>query len=113
MDSTLIQVLVTTFGGFFVLGLLAIIGMYYRQQGLRADVTDLKKHHQDDFELVHERITRKDEHYDKRLSDLDKEWEGRWVSIGAMQTDILDRLARIETKQDIMLANGKKGSRKP
>ena len=103
MDATLIQVLVTTFGGLFVLGLLAIIGMYYRLQSLRGDVTDLKK----DFELVHERITRKDDHLDKRLSDLDKEWEGRWVSVGAMQTDILDRLARIETKQDILLKNGK------
>ena len=107
MDATLIQVLVTTFGGFFVLGLLAIIGMYYRQQSLSGAVTDLKKKHQEDFEVVHERITRKDDHLDKRLSELDKEWEGRWVSIGAMQTDILDRLARIETKQDILMANGK------
>ena len=103
MDATLIQVLVTTFGGFFVLGLLALIGMYYRLQSLSGDVTDLKK----DFELVHERITRKDDHLDKRLSELHKEWEGRWVSVGAMQTDILDRLARIETKQDILLKNGK------
>ena len=107
MDTTLLQVLVTTFGGFFVLGLLAIIGMYYRQQGLRGEVNDLKREHREGLELVHERITRKDDHLDKRLSELAKEWEGRWQNIGAMQTAILDRLARIETKQDILLKNGK------
>ena len=115
LDSTLLQVLVSTFGSLSVLGLLAVIGMYYRQQGLRGEVTEFKKKQETDLETVHKRITRKDDHYDRRLSELDKEWEGRFSGVGVMQTDILERLARIETQLDLLLGDGKprKGRKQP
>ena len=84
----------------------ALIGMYYKQQGLRRDVDGNRTSYKEAAKELRQELRQEYHEVRQELHELENEWKERWSNHMVMNNDVLDRLARIETKQDILLKNG-------